>query len=87
VEEEGKRDITEKGQVGMESTGHWTWGCGCHKTCIHNLIKQEFEKSKTVKNRERCWLYKESWRGRLAQNLFFLGSQNLQRLSSITEAF
>ena len=53
MEEEGKREITEKGQVGMESTDHWTWGCGCHRTCIHNLIKQEFEKSKTEQNRER----------------------------------
>lgn len=36
-----RRNNTEMGLVGRGSTGHWTWGCGCHRTYSKILIKQK----------------------------------------------
>lgn len=78
------KEFTEKGQLGMQSTHYRTSGCDCHRT-LNNYITgyvRILEICKPRENkREREITYIESLRGRLAQNRFFLGSQNLQRFS------
>lgn len=59
-----RREITEKDLLGMESTGHRTWCCGCHRNCSTAPSKQEIWKIKDINDHkkferaieiERCW--------------------------------